>query len=394
LPGNPDAHPMTTADHLFPDMDDAEAGARGPTTGILPSPVLRDLIRAKEITAVPDIVDDQIQPASLDLRLGPTAYRVRASFLPGPDHTVAARIAEFSLHEIELGDGAVLETGCVYIVPLLEHLALNHELSGAANPKSSTGRIDVFTRLITDRAGEFDSVARGYRGPLYAEISPQTFGIVVRQGSRLNQLRLRRGKPPPNDARLRDVDERVGLVGDRPDRKNIRRGAVGFTVDLAGDPETGLVGYRAKRHAGLIDVDRTGAYELSDYWEPVYANKARRLILDPNEFYILVSKETVKVPPDYAAEMAAYDTQVGEFRVHYAGFFDPGFGYSADGDAGSRAVLEVRSHKVPFILEDGQIVGRLVYERLTGEPPELYGGGIGSSYQGQGLALSKHFKRD
>jgi dCTP deaminase len=290
----------------------------------------------------------------------------------------------------------VLETGCVYVVPLLEHLALNHELSGAANPKSSTGRIDVFTRLITDRAGAFDSVARGYRGPLYAEISPQTFGIVVRQGSRLNQLRLRRGKPPPNDARLRDVDAQVGLVGDRPDKKNIRRGAVGFTVDLAGDPETGLIGYRAKRHAGLIDVDRTAAYELSDYWEPVYANKARQLILDPNEFYILVSKETVKVPPDYAAEMAAYDTQVGEFRAHYAGFFDPGFGYrAADGSSdnqGTRAVLEVRSHKVPFILEHGQTVGRLVYVRMGARPDELYGEGIGSSYQTQGLNLSKHFK--
>ena len=385
---------MTTDSNLFPDMDDAEAGARGPTTGILPSHVLRDMIRAKEISAVPEIDDNQVQPASIDLRLGPVAYRVRASFLPGPNHDVAARIADFSLHEIDLSAGAVLETGCVYVVPLLEHLALNHELSGAANPKSSTGRIDVFTRLITDRARAFDRVVRGYRGPLYAEISPQTFGIVVRQGSRLNQLRLRRGTPPPNDARLRDVDERIGLVGDAPDKKNIRHGGVAFTVDLAGDAKTGLIGYRAKRHAGLIDVDRAGVYDPSDYWEPVHANKQRRLILDPNEFYILVSKETVKVPPDYAAEMAAYDTQVGEFRVHYAGFFDPGFGYSTDGSAGSRAVLEVRSHKVPFILEDGQIVGRLVYERLTGEPRELYGAGIGSSYQGQGLALSKHFKRD
>ncbi|MCP4327579.1 MAG: 2'-deoxycytidine 5'-triphosphate deaminase [Alphaproteobacteria bacterium] len=373
-------------------MTEADNSEPRHTTGIMPSHVLRELIRAREILAVPDIADDQIQPASLDLRLGAVAYRVRSSFLPGPERTVEQCVAQFSLHEIDLRQGAVLETGCVYVVPLLEHLNLGHALSGVANPKSSTGRIDVFTRLIADRAGEFDRVAAGYRGPLYAEISPLTFGIVVRQGARLNQMRLRRGSPPPNDARLRALHERVNLVGDAADKKNIRKGALDFTVDLAGDPDSGLVGYRAKRHTGLIDVDRIAAYEPLDYWDPIYANERRQLILDPNDFYILVSKETVKVPPDYAAEMVAYDTQVGEFRVHYAGFFDPGFGYSEDGSAGSRAVLEVRSHKVPFILEDGQTVGRLVYERLTDPPQELYGQ-TGSSYQGQGLALSKHFKR-
>jgi len=374
-------------------MSQTLSAATRPNTGILPSHVLRELIRAGEIAGSPDIEDAQIQPASLDLRLGPIAYRVRASFLPGPTKTVAERIDEFSLHEIDLTRGAVLETGCVYVVPLLERLDLNNQISGAANPKSSTGRIDVFTRLIADRAPEFDTVPRGYRGPLYAEISPLTFSIVVRQGSRLNQLRLRRGSPPPNDARLRAVHEELSLIGDEPGKKTVRKGALDFTIDLAGDPATGLVGYRAKRHAGLIDVDRVGACEPLDYWDPLPAARSRQLVLDPNDFYILVSKETVKVPPDYAAEMVAYDTQVGEFRVHYAGFFDPGFGYSADGEVGSRAVLEVRSHKVPFILEDGQIVGRLVYEQLTDRPQVLYGGGIGSSYQGQTLALSKHFKR-
>jgi dCTP deaminase len=387
-----DRRSMSTVKPLFPEFDDSVDEPTRHTTGILPSHSLRNLIGAREIVAEPAIADDQVQPASLDLRLGAVAYRVRASFLPGPERRVEQRIAEFSLHEMDLREGAVLETGCVYVVPLLEHLNLNHELFGVANPKSSTGRIDVFTRLITDRAREFDRIAHGYRGPLYAEISPLTFGIVVRQGSRLNQMRLRRGSPPPNDTRLRAVHERVSLVGEATDKKNIRKGSVDFTVDLAGDSATGLIGYRAKRHAGLIDVDRIAAYDALDYWDPLYANDRHQLVLDPNDFYILVSKETVKVPPDYAAEMAAYDTQVGEFRVHYAGFFDPGFGYSADGDAGSRAVLEVRSHKVPFILEDGQTVGRLVYERLTGAPEVLYGE-RGSSYQGQGLALSKHFRR-
>lgn len=364
------------------------------STGILPSHVLRALIGNGEIAAAPAILPEQVQPASLDLRLGAVAYRVRASFLPGPGRTVAERIEVFSLHEIDLTEGAVLETGCVYVVPLLERLALSAPLSGVANPKSSTGRIDVFTRLIADRASEFDRVPRGYEGPLYAEICPLTFPIVVRRGSRLNQLRLRRGSPPPNDARLRAVHEKVVLVGDDPEKKDVRKGALDFTIDLAGDAATGLVGYRAKRHTGVVDVDRVGHYDPADYWDPIAADARRQLVLDPNDFYILVSKETVKVPPDYAAEMVAYDTQVGEFRVHYAGFFDPGFGYSADGrDVGSRAVLEVRSHKVPFILEDGQTVGRLVYERLTGAPEELYGGGIGSSYQGQALALSKHFRR-
>ena len=386
---------MAETQRLFDPMADPAPTTESPrhSTGILPSHVLRELVRAKEIAAIPDIDPGQIQPSSLDLRLGAVAYRVRASFLPGPGRTVADRISEFSLHEIDLREGAVLETGCVYVVPLLEHLDLNHQVSGIANPKSSTGRIDVFTRLIADGAREFDRVPRGYTGPLYAEISPLTFGIVVRQGSRLNQLRLRRGSPPPNDLRLRAVHEQVSLVGDDPEKKVVRKGSVDFTIDLAGDPATGLVGYRAKRHAGLIDVDRVGAYDPADYWDPIQASARRQLVLDPQDFYILVSKETVKVPPDYAAEMVAYDTQVGEFRVHYAGFFDPGFGYSADGeDAGSRAVLEVRSHQVPFILEDGQTVGRLVYERLTDTPGTLYGQGIGSNYQGQGLALSKHFK--
>ncbi len=384
-----------------------------PTTGILPIQVLRELLRVGEIAAVTPPVANQIQPASLDLRLGAEAHRVRAGFLPGPGRQVAEAAAEFSLHEIDLTGGAVLETGCVYIVELQESLALSPALAGWANPKSSIGRLDVFVRLIVDRATEFDRVPAGYKGPLFAEISPQTFPVLVRQGSRLNQLRLGRGSPTPNDAALRAVHAEIGLVGEAPSGapgeapggQSVRQATLDLTIDLSGDPASGLgggpgdglVGFRARRHTALIDVDRAGAYEPAEFWDPLPADPARRLILDPNEFYILRSREPVKVPPDYAAEMVADDTQIGEFRAHYACFFDPGFGYdrTADGSSGNRgtrAVLEVRSHKVPFILEHGQIVGRLVYERMAGAPDELYGAGIGSSYQAQGLKLSKHFK--
>lgn len=332
---------------------------------------------------------DQIQPASLDLRLGAKAFRVRASFLPGPRATVAERIAEIALHEFALGEGAVLETGCVYIVPLLESLALPAGILASANPKSSTGRLDVFTRVIADNARAFDQIEAGYRGPLYVEISPRTFPVLVRQGSRLSQIRFRRGNALLSAAGLAELHARERLV-DVPDA-DIGAG-VAVSVDLFGTQSSHFVGYRAKRHTGLIDVDRRAGYHLTDFWEPIAAHFDRSLILDPNEFYILASKEAVQVPPDYAAEMTPFDPLVGEFRVHYAGFFDPGFGYAGAGGGGSRAVLEVRSHEVPFILEHGQIVGRLVYERMLARPERLYGEGIGSNYQAQGLKLSKHFR--
>ncbi len=377
---------------LFPDPQDEPTGRTRPHTGIQPSQVIKEFIRSKEILSLREISSDQIQPASLDLRLGTTAHRVRASFLPGPERTVSEKIAELSQHKIDLSGGAVLETGCVYIVELEERLALGSAIAGWANPKSSIGRLDVFTRLITDHSSEFDRVRSGYKGRLYAEISPLTFSILARQGSRLNQLRFRRGSPLTSDVHLRDFHERIGLVGETPGEGTVKRGALDFTIDLAGDLANGLVGFRAKKHAALIDIDRSNAYDPAEFWDPIYATVTRQLILDPNEFYILASREPVRVPPELAAEMTAYDTQVGEFRAHYAGFFDPGFGYETGNGPGTRAVLEVRSHKVPFILEHGQIVGRLVYERMAGAPDQLYGAGIGSSYQSQGLKLSKHFK--
>lgn len=363
-----------------------ESAGRG--SGILPSQAIRALIEAGEIASDDPALPEQVQPASLDLQLGSVAYRVRASFLPGRGRSVRQRIDELAMHEIDLTRGAVLETGCVYIVPLQERLALGARVSGLANPKSSTGRLNVFTRLIADGATEFDAVPAGYRGPLYAEIAPNAFSILVRPGVRLNQLRLRRGSPNLGDKALEKLHEEVGLLGDEA-AAEIRKGLV-FTVDLAAEGGR-PVGYRARRHTGVIDLQRIGHYDPRDFWEPLPASPRRDLILDPNEFYILASRESVRIPPSYAAEMIPYDTQIGEFRVHYAGFFDPGFGWKAGG-AGTRAVLEVRSHEVPFVLEHGQAVGRLVYERLAAEPDQLYGAGIGSSYHSQALTLSKHFK--
>jgi dCTP deaminase len=268
-------------------------------------------------------------------------------------------------------------------------LALPPDLSAATNPKSSTGRIDVFTRVIADRARAFDAVEPGYRGPLYAEISPRTFPVLVRPGARLSQIRFRKGEARLSDRDLLDLHARERLVASA--EPSIQDG-IAVSVDLSGFGPDGLVGFRAKRHTGLVDVDRVGGHPAAAFWEELRADGARSLILDPGQFYILASKEAVHVPPDFAAEMVPFDPLVGEFRVHYAGFFDPGFGHAEAGGAGARAVLEVRSRDVPFILDDGQIVGRLVYERMAERPRLLYGAGAGSNYQGQALKLSKHFR--
>ena len=380
-----------TSESLFPRPGTAGDPETDRTTGILPYQAIKDAIANREIQAQQEIGEAQIQPASLDLRLGPVAYRVRSSFLPGKNATVQQKLDALAMHEVDLRTGAVLEKGCVYIVPLQEHLRLRKRISALANPKSSTGRLDIFARLITDYGTEFDRVRERYQGPLYAEISPRTFSVLVRENSRLVQLRVRRGSPPSSDAALQRLHDTVGLVDAEPGQEDIKNG-LAITVDLAGDGASGVVGYRAKKHAGLIDIDRVAHYDRADFWDPIHVDADKGLILDPGEFYILASRETVTVPVDHAAEMIAYDTLVGEFRVHYAGFFDPGFGHAESGGKGTRAVLEVRSHEVPFLIEDGQTVGRLVYERLTATPDKLYGAGIGSSYQRQGLALSKHFK--
>lgn len=355
-------------------------------TGVLSSQQLKSLIADGRISAQPAIIPEQVQPASLDLRLGTTAYRVRASFLAGQGRTVAERLSEFEMHRIDLGDGAVLEKGCVYVVSLMESVDLPEDITAVANAKSSTGRLDLLTRTITDGGEEFDRIAAGYKGPLYAEICPRSFSVLVRPGMRLNQIRFREGQAVLDDATLLALHADTPLV----DGDAVIDEGLAFSVDLA--PTGGsLVGYRAKPHTGVIDLDRIGHYDPADFWEEVHADDGH-IILDPGAFYILVSREAVHIPPAYAAEMAPYLAMVGEFRVHYAGFFDPGFGHSAAGGAGSRGVLEVRCHEAPFVLEHGQVVGRLVYEKMHQVPEQLYGAGIASNYQGQGLKLSKHFR--
>ena len=385
---NPGASKVNS-DSLFP-----SGGPSSPSgTGVFPSQTIAALIRDRTISSTREFAADMIQPASLDLRLGQVAYRVQASFLPGPVATVEEKIDTLGMHEIDLEGGAVLERGCVYIVPLLEHLALDNRIAAFANPRSSTGRLDVFTRLITDRSSRFDAVLRGYHGRLYAEVSPRTFSILVRTGSRLSQLRLHRGTPAVPATRLRQLQDEIGLVDPEMESGAVQRdGGLPLRLDLEGDGPGSLIGYRAKHHTGIVDIDRVGEYDAADFWEPIHARPGRGIILNPDDFYVLSTREAITVPPDHAAEMIAYDTEVGEFRVHYAGFFDPGFGWVEAGGGGSRAVLEVRSHDVPFLLEHEQVIGGLRYLRLTDISDRLYGRDIGSAYQGQRLQLSKHFR--
>ena len=353
--------------------------------GILPADAIASLIDAGEVRLARPLGDRQLQPASLDLTLGARAWRIRASFLPAPGQSVSARLkAGLAMHELNLADGAVLERGCVYLVELNERLALPTDVCGAANPKSSTGRIDVFVRLVTDSmAGArvaFDAVPAGYAGGMFAEICPRTFSIVARQGSSLNQIRFRRGQAVLDDAALDALHAARPLV-DGPAEIH---GGLGLSVDLKSREAGGAIGWRARRHATLIDVDRTGALAAADFFEPIAEPDAGFIILDPDEFYILASKEALAIPPDYAAEMTPISPGLGEFRVHYAGFFDPGFGWSPDGAInGSRAVLEVRSHDAPFVLEHGQRVARLIYERMAARPRQVYGEGLSSNYRGR-----------
>jgi dCTP deaminase len=372
----------------------------GTQFGLLPREKIELMVR-RGMISTPEIEDAQFQPASLDLRLGARAYRVRASFLPGTDCSVRERLDALGSADDEIsieGKGAVLERGCVYVIPLIEHLNLPESISAIANPKSSTGRLDIFTRLITDKSDVFDRVARGYEGPLYAEVSPRSFSVRVHKGSKLNQIRFRRLNSKQlegsyfglEEKELRERHDEIPLVeGDL----ELRRGGLVLRVGLNTEPADGIVGYKALKHADILDVDRKD-YTIADYWVEVRARPDKRLILDPDEFYILASKERLHIPADLAAEMVPIDAAMGAFRVHYAGFFDPGFGASRDNRPGARAVLEVRSYEVPFFLEDGQVIGRLVYEKMAERPRVLYGASAVSNYQGQGLKLSKHFRME
>ena len=356
-----------------------------PNPGVLADHQIKAMLAKGQITAKEPVIEGQIQPASLDLRLGTVAYRVRASFLAGRKRTVADRLSQFQMHEIDLTGGAVLEKGCVYVVPLIESLSLPPGMTGAASAKSSIGRLDLLTRVITDHGHEFDRVPEGYSGPLYVEICPRSFSVVAQTGQMLNQIIFRNGRTLMSDAELQTLHNQTPIVSGEA----VISEGLGFSVDLK--PEgSDLVGYRAKPHTGVIDLGKLAHYDPAEYWEEVRTDQGW-IILDPGAFYILVSREAIAIPPMAAAEMAPYIAMVGEFRVHYAGFFDPGFGYAEAGGTGSRGVLEVRCHEAPFVLEHGQIVGRLVYEHMAAMPDALYGREIKSNYQGQGLKLSKHF---
>lgn len=378
---------------LFPEWLPETPGAR--TTGVLPSQAIRELIGNGRIVGNPAITPEQVQPASLDLRLGDIAHRVRASFLPGPNGTVEAKIKELRMTRVDLTSAAVFEKGCVYIVPLLEELNLPADISGKANPKSTTGRLDVFIRLITDYGVEFERVPPGYKGKLYAEVVSRTFTVAVRAGMRLNQLRFVRGNPTFTDGLISDLDEQETLI--YMDEENSAKARVDrglkITVNLEASEPGEIVAYKARGHAPAIELDRIDYYSPEEFWEVRQQNATKDLILEPGDFYILASRERVRVPPDFAAEMVPFDPSVGEFRIHYAGFFDPGFGYGTSDIKGTPAVLEVRAHEVPFLIEHGQFVGRLTYMPLLSRPDKIYGMQIGSSYQKQALTLSKQFHR-
>ncbi len=362
--------------------------------GVLPSREIKELIRRRCIYSELQITEEQIQPAPIDLRFGSTAYQVKASFVPGRS-PVMHKMQKLIIEKIDLGELAIFERGGIYIVPLVESLNLPRGISAKANPRSTTGRLDIFTRLITDYGTEFEHVPAGYNGQLYAEVVPRTFSIAVRQSVKLNQLRFIRGNRQPSDRIITRLNRNVPLVylGRNQLSKPLIKEGLRVSVNLQGYGSSTVVGYKAKRDTPVIDFQKIDYYDPRDFWEPVLGSKAKGIILNPGDFYILGSKEKIRVPPTVAAEMVPFDPSLGEFRIHYAGFFDPGFGYGLSGIKGTPAVLEVRAHEVPFLIEDGQMVGRLIYTPLTSHPDKVYGTKIGSSYQRQALTLRKHFKK-
>lgn len=379
----------STTQELLPNLEELPERK----SGIWPSQRIWAAVELKQIRGEDRVTREQIQPASLDLRLGGIAHRIPASFLPGRNTKVKDKVDFLSEERVSIENGAILRKGNVYIVQLQETLDLKKRMSGFSNPKSSTGRLDVFCRVITDYGTEFDTIHERYTGPLWLEIVPRSFDVKVYRGTRLAQVRLRQGTPPSSDTFVRKLNEALKIVrgGDRLD--DIKDGAIALSVDAIGEPVSGLIGYKAKTTAEYIDVEKINYYDPDFFWERIYRKEGRGIILETNDFHILATKERVALPENYAADMVAYDTLVGEFRAHYAGFFDPGFGYAGGEAQGTKIVLEIRSHEVPFIIEDGQNVGRVVVERLEEPTDKPYGSDIGSSYQHQGLTLSKQFKR-
>lgn len=355
------------------------------------------MVDERRISSEFTIRDQQFQPASLDLRLGEKAHRVQCSFLPGR-RTIESKLSDFTIHTLNLIDGAVLEPGIVYIIPLMEQLSLPEGIRARANPRSTTGRLDIFTRVITDHSDQFDEIKENYEGPLFLEFLSRSFPIKVKRGLSLGQVRFIRGNCRCTDDDITDLYEQgQTLLYERNESVEIAeimlREGLFLRVDLGGISDTRCVGYKARRNSRLIDLERVKYYRILDFWEPVFRDKNGRIILEKDDFYLLTSKEKVSIPPSYAAEMVAYEQTSGELRTHYAGFFDPGFGYGPGGNVrGTVAVMEVRALDAPFMVEDGQRFCKLQLERMAECPDVIYGAKeIGSAYQFQGLAPSKHF---
>ena len=365
--------------------------------GVFPSQALNEAIEREWVSSGDyRIRPEAVQPASIDLRLGDFAWALRCSFLPDVDSTVEEKIEGLAFQKVDLRDGAVLERDRPYLVPLIEELALPGDVRAKANPKSSTGRLDVFTRVITDRHHRFDDIRAGYRGKLYLEIVPRSFAIQVKTGLSLNQLRLARGDVRLADEEIRGLQREAPLLyldADAvPESELALSDGLFLSLDLSG-PSDRTVGYRAKKNSLPVDLSRIRAYRWSDFWDPVFPEPGGRVVLEPEIFYLLLSAEGVSIPPKIAAEMMAYDPTAGELRTHYAGFFDPGFGYDPAGSRhGSRAALEVRARDVSFMVEHRQPVCKLGLEWMEAPAERLYGASLGSNYQGQVTMLSKHFE--
>ncbi|MAD33121.1 MAG: 2'-deoxycytidine 5'-triphosphate deaminase [Planctomycetes bacterium] len=364
------------------------------TDGILVHQQIRALIEAGALASTPAIAPTQIQPASLDLRLSTRGFRVRSGFLP-ENCRVADRLEEMTLYPFDLTDGAVLEKGHCYIIPLLERIEKPLKHTVRANPKSSTGRLDLFTRVLADRCGRFETVPPGYTGPLYLEIVPRSFPVRVRTGLSLCQIRFSDGEASLTDDELRAEHERAPLLFDdagQPLPVEDLRLDNGLMMGIATRCDRdirGPIGYVARRYTAVLDMSEEAGHDMDAYFQPISEPQRGQLIVEPEEFYIFASKERVRIPAHLAAEMVAYDVGIGELRTNYAGFFDNGFG----GATGTRAVLEVRPHDVPFLLEDGQVFFKLDFFRTQEHPEVIYGDQrLSSHYQGQALKLSKHFR--
>jgi len=325
----------------------------------------------------------QIQPSSIDLSLSDECYEIKTSFL-SPDSKVRDKLNKIYSKKINLKTSKIFKKNKTYIVRLNETLHLNNSISGHCNPKSSTGRLNIFCRTILDYCDEYEKIPKNYNGEIFLEITTRSFDIKISKGDKLNQMRLRKKTNNYlNDKDLKKINKRNALIF--TNKKNIIENGLRISVDLSNDNK--ICAYVAKKTSLNINFSKISFYEIKKFWKPLKPVN-NSLIIEKNKFYILKSREKIRIPSNLAGEMIPYDTGIGDFRAHYAGFFDPGFG----DPKGSYAVLEVKTNELPFILEDGQTIARIKYEKLNKKTFLVYGSIINSNYQNQKLALSKHFK--